>query len=188
MVVVSCCGSLWFVVARCCSMWFVVVCCGSLWFVVARCGSLWLWLVVVRYGYLWFFLACCGSLWLVAYTTVTVLCEKSQMASFASSIMKNIFRLSARFRSPVKLICKFFLDQHSKRAHHVEFTSIRNRYCVDTSKSKFRQISRHFHVLFRCNFAGRKIHVVSTYFFRCNFDDRKIYLFPRTFFSVISLV
>ena len=82
--------------------------------------------------------------------------------------------------------------------HHVESTSILRQYIKD-------QISMRFHVFFRCNFAGRKIHVastyvyrcyftgrkihvVSTYFFRCNFDGRKIYVVSTYFFDVISLI
>ena len=63
----------------------------------------------------------------------------------------------------------------------VDITSIRRR-------ANFDQFPPHFRVLFRCNFDGRKIHVVSTYFFRCNFDGRKIHVVSRTFISVISMV
>ena len=79
----------------------------------------------------------------------------------------------------------------------MDITSIRRR-------SNFHEFPRHFRVLFRCNFDGRKIHVVSTYFFQCNFDSRKIHvvstyfyrcnfagqkctLFPRNFFDAISM-
>ena len=75
---------------------------------------------------------------------------------------------------------------------HVDITSIRWR-------PNFGEFRRHFHVLFRWNFAnwkiqvvsmyffwrnfdGRKIHVVSTYFFRCNFGGRKIHLTTTYFF------
>ena len=51
--------------------------------------------------------------------------------------------------------------------YDVDITSIRRRPSFD-------EFSRHFHELFRCNFADRKIHVVSTYFFRRNFGGRKI--------------
>ena len=44
------------------------------------------------------------------------------------------------------------------------------------------RISRHFHVLFWCNFADRKIDVVSTYFFRRNFTDQKIHFVSMYFF------
>ena len=54
-------------------------------------------------------------------------------------------------------------------------TSIRRR-------PNFDEFPRHFRVLFRCNFDGRKIHVVSTYFFRCNFDGRKIHVVSTYFF------
>ena len=93
----------------------------------------------------------------------------------------------------------------TQRTRHVESTSIPLGYYVDTSKTKYRQIStsfprifsmysrwsknpRCFHVLFQRNFDGRKTHVVFTYFFRCNLIVEKSTLFPPTFFDVISLV
>ena len=45
--------------------------------------------------------------------------------------------------------------------------------------SKYR---RFFHVLFWCNFDGRKIHSVSMHFFWCNFFGRKIHVACRYFF------
>ena len=66
-------------------------------------------------------------------------------------------------------------------ARHVESTSIRRRHCLNTSSTKFSQISMYFlchflvpfrskyphcfQVLFWGNFTGQKIHVVYTYFF-----------------------
>ena len=71
-------------------------------------------------------------------------------------------------------------------------TSNPRRFDVDITsicrRPNFDKFPRHFRVLFRCDFAGRKIHVVSTYFFRCNFDGRKIHVVSRTFISVISMV
>ena len=62
-------------------------------------------------------------------------------------------------------------------AHHVESKSIRRGYYIDRSRVKFRRISTSFsRTFFRCNFDGRKIHVVSTYFFRRNFAGRKIHV------------
>ena len=61
------------------------------------------------------------------------------------------------------------------RRFNVDITWIRRR-------PDFDEFPIHFHVLFRCNFDGRKIHVVSTYFFRCNFDGRKIHLVSTCFF------
>ena len=52
----------------------------------------------------------------------------------------------------------------------------------------FDELPRHFHVLFRSNFADWNIHVASTYFHRFNFTGRKSMLFPRTFFEVTSIV
>ena len=85
-----------------------------------------------------------------------------------------------------------FRTTYPQRAHHVESTSIRRGYYVETSKTKFRRVStsfpctfsmqfgwsknpRRFHVLFSTYFADQKIHVISTYFFRCNFDGGKIH-------------
>ena len=82
---------------------------------------------------------------------------------------------------------KTFLNL-SQRALHVECTLIRRGYYGDTSKTKFRRISTHFHVLFRCNFADRKFHVIFTYFFRRNFADRKIHVISTYFSDVISMV
>ena len=69
----------------------------------------------------------------------------------------------------------------NRRRFNVDITSIRRRPNLD-------EFPRHFHVLFRCNFASLKIRVVSTYFFRCNFDGRKIhmvstYLFRCNFYG-----
>ena len=61
------------------------------------------------------------------------------------------------------------------RRFDVDITSIRRR-------PNFDEFLRHLHVVFRCNFADRKIHVVSTYFFRCNFDGRKIHVVSTYFF------
>ena len=55
------------------------------------------------------------------------------------------------------------------RGFDVDITSIRRRLNFD-------EFLRHFRVLFRCNFDGRKMDVVSTYFFRCNFDGQKIHV------------
>ena len=63
----------------------------------------------------------------------------------------------------------------NRRWFDVDVMSIRRR-------PNFDEITRRFHVLFRCNFDGGKIHVVSTYFFQCNFDGRKIHLISTYFF------
>ena len=39
------------------------------------------------------------------HKTLRFLCERSEIVSFASSIMKNIVASAARSRFPVKLIC-----------------------------------------------------------------------------------
>ena len=84
------------------------------------------------------------------------------------------------------------------RRFDVDITSIRRRANFDEFPRHFRVLfrcnfdGRKIHVVstyfFRCNFDGRKIHIVSTYFFRCNFDGRKIHVVSRTFISVISMV
>ena len=61
------------------------------------------------------------------------------------------------------------------RRFDMDITSIRRR-------QNFHEFPRHFRVLFRCDFDGRKIHVVSTYFFRCNFAGRKIHVVSTYFF------
>ena len=67
----------------------------------------------------------------------------------------------------------------------VDSTWILRRYV----EYQIRRISTSFHVLFRCNLANRKIHVVSTYFFFGVISvAEKSTFFPRTFFGVISLV
>ena len=98
------------------------------------------------------------------------------------------------------------IQKAAQRAHDVESTSIPRGYYVDMSKTKLWRIPRHLHVLFRCNFADRKIHVASMFFFfdvilmvqkptsfqRTSFSVismvKKYMLFPRTFFDAIVLV
>ena len=58
-------------------------------------------------------------------------------------------------------------DTPHRRRFDVDITSIRQR-------PNFDKFPRHLHVLFRCNFEGWKIHVVSTYFFRWSFDGQRI--------------
>ena len=62
-----------------------------------------------------------------------------------------------------------------------DITSIRRRPNFDEFPSRF-------HVLFRCNFDGRNIHVDSTYFFDVISMVKKSKLFSRTCFDVISMV
>ena len=69
------------------------------------------------------------------------------------------------------------LDWHTtsnRRQFDINITSIRRR-------PKFDEFSRHFHVLFWCNFADWKIRLVSTYFFRRNFAGQKIHLVSAYF-------
>ena len=55
-------------------------------------------------------------------------------------------------------------------------------------RPKFDKFLRHFHVLFWCDFADRKIHAVSTYFFGVILLVEKSTWFPSTFSDVISIV
>ena len=57
----------------------------------------------------------------------------------------------------------------------VDITSIRQR-------PNFDEFLCHFRVLFQCNFDGRKIHVVSTYFLRGNFDGWNMHVVFTYFF------
>ena len=43
-------------------------------------------------------------------------------------------------------------------------------------RPNFDKFAHHFHVLFQCNFSGRKIRDVFTHFFLCNLDGRKIHV------------
>ena len=67
--------------------------------------------------------------------------------------------------------------------HHIRATSIR-RQC-NFADRKINVVSTLF---FQLNFEGEKTHVISTYLFRCSFDDWNIHLFPLTFFNVILTV
>ena len=71
------------------------------------------------------------------------------------------------------------------RRFDVVITSIRRRPNFDEffwrnfAGRKIHVVSTHF---LRRNVAGQKIHVVSTYFFRCNFNGRKIYVLSTYLF------
>ena len=55
-------------------------------------------------------------------------------------------------------------------------------------RPNFDEFPRRLHVLFRCNFDGRNIHVDSTYFFDVVSMVKKSKLFLRACFDVISIV
>ena len=64
----------------------------------------------------------------------------------------------------------------NRRGFDVDITSIHRR-------PNFDKFPRYFCKLFQCNFDGRKIHVVSTYFLWRNFTGRKIHLISTYFFQ-----
>ena len=72
------------------------------------------------------------------------------------------------------------------QVNHIMWWKVTQRFDVDITwirrRPNFDEFPRRFHVLLRCNFADRKIHVVSTYFFRRNFDGRKIHVVSTYFF------
>ena len=92
--------------------------------------------------------------------------------------------LRTKFKKVIGMKKKFV--QNMEVPPNERTTSNRCRFDVDITsirrRPNFDEFPRRFHVLFRCNFSGRKIHVVSTYFFRCNFDGRKIHLVYAYFF------
>ena len=99
------------------------------------------------------------------------------------------------FKEPVKKIIgleKIMLLLTKKELPKGHSTSNPCQYDVDITsirrRPSFDEFPRHFHELFRCNFADRKVHVVPTYFFRRNFTGRKILVNSMYFFGVISLV
>ena len=88
---------------------------------------------------------------------------------YSTQYMKRIWKLRDEL-SDSRI--KWFTQQHCSPTgtpRQIDITLIRQR-------------PRYFHILFRCNFADRKIHVVSMYFFRCNFDGRKILVVSTYFF------
>ena len=62
----------------------------------------------------------------------------------------------------------------NRRGFDVDITSI-------YKKENINKFPHHFDVVFRCNFDGWKIDVVSTYFLPCNFDEQKIDVFSTYF-------
>ena len=95
----------------------------------------------------------------------------------------------------IMLFLQCYPNGHTRsnpRRFDVDITSIRQRPNFDKFSYHFQVLfwcnyaDRKIHVvstyLFRCNLAGRKIHVFSTYFFRCNFDSRKIHVISSYFF------
>ena len=90
------------------------------------------------------------------------------MISFSSVPQKKCYQESE--------IKKYLLaikpNGHSKRN--------RRQFDVDIAlicqRPNFDKFAHHFHVLFQCNFSGRKIRDVFTHFFLCNLDGRKIHV------------
>ena len=78
------------------------------------------------------------------------------------------------------------LDLSKIRQPNGHSTLIRRRFDADITsirgRTNFNEFPRHFYVLFRCNFADQKLHVISTYFLQRNFADRKIHVVFTYFF------
>ena len=104
------------------------------------------------------------NFFLMALIATRIFCSGSNWNGWR--MVERKFSLSHVFSSEQSL---------SQRALH-NIISIRRR-------PNFDEFLRHFHVLFRRNFDGRKIHVVSTFFFRCNFNGRKIHVVSTYFFQ-----
>ena len=104
------------------------------------------------------------NFFLMALIAISIICSGSNWNGWRMVEWK--FSLSHVFSSEQSL---------SQRAIH-DITSIRRR-------PNFDEFLRHFHVLFRRNFDGRKIHVVSTFFFRRNFNGRKIHVLSMYLFQ-----
>ena len=82
------------------------------------------------------------------------------MSKYKSNLLKRKFQ---------------WLPPSPQRTRHVESTSIRWRYYVDTSnRENIDEFKRHFDVPFQCNFDVGKIDILTMYFFRRSFDDWKI--------------
>ena len=106
------------------------------------------------------------------------------MSIFGLKISKlsSLFLLLMRWT--LSLWC--FVCMSDWRIPNEHSTSIQRRFDVDiiTSIRRITNLEKfplHFHVLFRCNFAGRIIHVVSTYFLGVTSLVEKPMLLPRTF-------
>ena len=121
-----------------------------------------------------------------------------QFNQISKALRKRNSRQNSRWKSNNylrKYGCRNDPYEHAtlnQRRYHVNITSIRQR-------PNFEKFPRHFHVLFRCNFADRKptlfprtfldvismiekSKVFSTYFFRHNFAGRNIHVFCTYFF------
>ena len=90
----------------------------------------------------------------------------------------------------IKILSSFhsfnLIDENSDDSPNGHSTSNRRRFDVDITsicrRPNFAEFPRRFHVLFQCNFADRKIKVISTYFVQCNFDGGKIHVVSTYFF------
>ena len=117
-----------------------------------------------------------------------------------TSALKNFANLSRKYlrcrpkKIPTQVFsCKIFKNTFFYRSILLiigHTTLNQRRFDVDIAstlrRANFDEFSCDFHLRFWCNFADRKIHVVSKYFFRRNFDGRNIhvvstYLFWRNF-------
>ena len=91
---------------------------------------------------------------------------------YLKNVRKLKFHVFLLFYVRKHMISLFYLKwirftRNFPLTHHVESTSIRRWYYVDNAKTNFHVASAYF---FRCDFAGWKVYVVSTYFFWRNFE------------------
>ena len=101
--------------------------------------------------------------------------------SFKILKLNSHLEKSSNFLGSLEIViqqnCTYLPSGHSmsnRRRFDMDITSIPQRPIFD-------EFPRHFHLLVRCNFADRKIHVVSTYFFDLISMVEKSTLFPSTF-------
>ena len=114
------------------------------------------------------------SIWYVPRPTCQ---KKSQRWSYPAKIHLKV--IDTFDRHPRKSSNNSLANGHTtsnRRGFDEDIMSIRRR-------PNFDEFPRHFHVLFRCNFDGRKLHVVSMYFLRCNFVGRKFHVISTYFFQ-----
>ena len=97
--------------------------------------------------------------------------------------------MKTRLRKNAKADCeKIFLKLRNKSVFERIRENVRKLTTSNVVRKSYHSAPRHFHVLFQCNFADQKLHVVSTSFFDVILMIEISTLFPYTFFDVISIV